>query len=466
MYKIGIATTDVFQYDPITDKDGHIYKLVEESLFLCGLDEENYDTPNWNPFRDIVSSGNLVVIKPNLVMHKNYRRGHEEDVECVYTQPSVVRPIIDYVLKAMNYDGQVIVGDAPVQECDFEELIEKSGYRELIDEYQNKGYDISLKDFRGVVSVSDYGVLHQKTNETAQFEIVNLGEESEFSKLPADKLNKIRITNYDPEELLKHHNTKVQEYCVAKEILDADVIINMPKPKTHKKAGMTGCLKNFVGINCRKEYLPHHTMGSVKSGGDEYCEQSRLKMKRTRNHDLFCKCVHKEKYFAARIYQAVIILQDMIIGMLYKDKTSFGSWAGNNTISKTIIDLNKILLYADKGGIIKSTPQRKIFNVADMVISGEHNGPMAPISKEVGLIIAGYNSYAIDVTISSIMGIDIGRLPTLGNAAKPVGELNICDPKEEIIVFSKDKRFNMKTPKDLKGIKKFKAPDDWEEVFI
>ncbi len=466
MYKVGIASTDIFRYDPITDKNGHIYKLVEESLFLCGLDEENYDTPNWNPFGSFISSGNLVVIKPNLVMHKNYRKGYEKDVDCVYTQPSVVRPIIDYVLKAMNYKGQIIVGDAPVQECDYEILIEQSGYKELIEEYQKNGYDIKLKDFRGVVSVSDYGVLHQKANEEAQFRIVNLGKDSEFSKMSDDKLKKIRITNYDPEELLKHHNTYVQEYCIATEILDADVIINMPKPKTHKKAGMTACLKNLVGINCRKEYLPHHTMGSIKSGGDEYCEQSRLKMRRARNHDLFCQYVHKGKYIAARVCQAIIILQDMIIGMLYKDKTSFGSWAGNNTISKTIIDLNKILFYADKGGIIKSTPQRKIFNVADMVISGEHNGPMAPMSKEVGLIIAGYNSYAIDMTISSIMGIDIERLPTLENAVKPVGELNICDPKEEIIIFSKDERFNMKTPKDLKGIKRFKAPDDWEEVFL
>lgn len=52
-------------------------------------------------------------------------------------------------------------------------------------------------------------------------------------------------------------------------VMDADVIINVPKPKTHRIAGMTAALKNFVGINVRKEYLPHHTMGDHSTGGDE-----------------------------------------------------------------------------------------------------------------------------------------------------------------------------------------------------
>jgi uncharacterized protein (DUF362 family) len=30
--------------------------------------------------------------------------------------------------------------------------------------------------------------------------------------------------------------------------LQADVFINLPKPKTHKRAGITGAMKNLVGI--------------------------------------------------------------------------------------------------------------------------------------------------------------------------------------------------------------------------
>ena len=50
----------------------------------------------------------------------------------------------------------------------------------------------------------------------------------------------------------------------------------MPKPKCHRKAGMTSALKNFVGANVRKEFLPHHTMGSIKEGGDEYFVTSKI----------------------------------------------------------------------------------------------------------------------------------------------------------------------------------------------
>ena len=53
-------------------------------------------------------------------------------------------------------------------------------------------------------------------------------------------------------------------------IIDADLVINVPKLKTHKKAGVTGALKNLVGINGNKEFLPHHRKGGAASGGDCY----------------------------------------------------------------------------------------------------------------------------------------------------------------------------------------------------
>ncbi len=464
MYKVSVVSTNDIYYD--LGSDGHIYKMVEESLFLLGLDKDNYGKQTWNPLGKYIRPRNSVVIKPNLVLHKNYRKGYEDDIECVFTQPEVVKPIIDYTIKALNGEGKIIVGDAPVQECDFEELIEKSGYRELIDEYKGKGVDISLKDFRGVRSVSDYGVLHQSINENAEYCIVKLGKESEFNGVSDRVLKRIRITNYNPDELLKHHNENIHEYCVAKDILEADVIINMPKPKTHRKAGMTACLKNLVGINCRKEYLPHHTIGASSESGDEYKAKSKFKQCRTRNHDMFCKCVYEEKYIKARFYQVLVILQDMTVKYFYKDKTSFGSWSGNTTISKTTIDLNKILLYADKTGIIRKEKQRQLFNVCDMIISGEKNGPMAPTSKKVGLIISGENSYSIDMIISKMMGINVELLPTLKCAKEISGNIKICDIDEHIVIYSNDNKYDKADINDLTGCIRYNAPEGWEDVFV
>ena len=72
----------------------------------------------------------------------------------------------------------------------------------------------------------------------------------------------MRITNYDYHEVNRHHRGDRHEYCISEACLSADVIINLPKPKTHRKAGYTGALKNMVGINAAKDYLPHHTKGS------------------------------------------------------------------------------------------------------------------------------------------------------------------------------------------------------------
>jgi uncharacterized protein (DUF362 family) len=58
--------------------------------------------------------------------------------------------------------------------------------------------------------------------------------------------------------MAKTHHPGVHQYLVAKEVIEADIIINLPKLKTHRKAGVTCALKNLIGINGNKEYLPHH----------------------------------------------------------------------------------------------------------------------------------------------------------------------------------------------------------------
>lgn len=483
MYKIAIEYNDQAQYahefSPMIEypeypwkyenylsKDNVIYNMVRNCLIDLGLDEEHIDTKDWNPFCEYIKPGNTVVVKPNLVMHKNYRKGHESDVECVYTQPCVVAAVIDYVVIALKGEGKIIVGDAPVQECDFDTLLKTSGYDRLINKYKVRGIDIEIKDFRGMVSISDYGVLKQSIIPEAGYIIVKMNEHSEFADVENSTLNRLRITNYDPQELLLHHNVKVHEYCIAEDILRADCVINMPKPKTHKKAGITACLKNLVGINCRKEYLPHHTTGSALEGGDEYNHKSKLKATLSKTHDRFCECVFQKKYISARLFQAKQILLDLFIKKGTLDHTSFGSWMGNHTISKTIIDLNKILIYADKKGTIQEKPQRKVFNIADMIISGQHNGPMAPESRPVGIVMAGENSFAMDLVIATLMRARIEKIPTF-QMCNDDKKLSIYDKKSSIIVLSHDNKWKHIKIEDFNNNNTFyfKAPDDWEECF-
>ena len=408
-----------YQYSFISDKPNCVYDAVRDSFRLLGLDSEHFGSTEWNPLKSFVKPGDYVVIKPNLVMDSNPL---ESGLYGLVTNPSVVAPIIDYVVIALKGNGKIVLGDAPVQGCDFEKLIEKSGYNRLIEFYKDilpKSISIILKDFRGIISSSVNGIRHYK--ETSEKGIVvDLGESSSFFKETEKYISNLRITNYDPSILNSHHRKGKHEYLIDTDILKADAIINLPKPKTHRKAGMTISLKNMVGINVRKEYLPHHSNGSVKEGGDCYRDPSIFKkMQNVCLDKTNFYSQTKKKPFMARLYGNLSRLC-RLMQKIFGDKDGYfeGSWYGNDTISKTISDLNKIVLYADKNGVMKDVPQRKLFIVADMIISGEGEGPLAPTSKAVGLIAAGENPVAFDCAISYLAGMKLDMFNTIKQIEK------------------------------------------------
>lgn len=196
----------------------------------------------------------------------------------------------------------------------------------------------------------------------------------------------------------------------------------MPKPKSHRKAGVTISLKNFVGINTRKEFLPHHTMGSIKEGGDEYERKSLLHSLRSHIWDRKNTLQYNGKYIRTKFYNYLNLICTVFL-KIGNNQYSEGSWYGNSTICKTIVDLNKITLYADKNGNIQNSPQRKMLIIADMIISGEKEGPVCPSPKEVGLIAAGTNPVRFDDHIARLMGFNPDNIPTFVLAKKQTDEL-------------------------------------------
>lgn len=77
-----------------------VYSMVREFLRLHGFDEANYGTSQWNPLGELISPGDTVLIKPNLVKHKN-KLGY--DARSVFTHGSVIRAVLDYVYIALNH---------------------------------------------------------------------------------------------------------------------------------------------------------------------------------------------------------------------------------------------------------------------------------------------------------------------------------------------------------------------------
>src|SRR4030095_1890381 len=72
------------------------------------------------PFGALIEPGARVLIKPNFVLHYNQGTG---GMEPMITHASVVRAVVNAALQAEP--SEVLVGDAPIQTCNFSTLLEE-----------------------------------------------------------------------------------------------------------------------------------------------------------------------------------------------------------------------------------------------------------------------------------------------------------------------------------------------------
>lgn len=286
-------------YDDISKEENKIYDSIRKTFHALGLDDSHYGTKYWNPLGESISPRQTILIKPNMVKHINDTPVN--GVDCLYTHPSLVRAVLDYVLIALNGEGRIVIADAPVQSCDFDELYHNSGYDKIIDFYKQRGINVELYDLRKETAVIEHGIVVRHKNSSYNDICIDLSKQSAFSDLNEQQLKNLRITDYSPTVMNKHHTKSKHEYSISKIALEADVIINMPKIKTHRLAGMTGALKNMVGINSRKDYLPHHRIGDISSGGDQFRKDNSIRKILNLLSDMRNRNIENKKYLAAKI---------------------------------------------------------------------------------------------------------------------------------------------------------------------
>lgn len=157
-----------------------------------------------------------------------------------------------YIYIALKGKGKIIIADAPLQKCDFLKVTIENGTRLIVDYYKKHGIKIELIDFRKERAITDSSGrikgIEKLNGDPRGYTVVDLGEDSLLHDI-IDDYKKFRVTNYNPNLMKLHHNHKKNEYLIPNTILEVDVIINLPKPKTHRKAGITGAMKNLVSIN-------------------------------------------------------------------------------------------------------------------------------------------------------------------------------------------------------------------------
>src|SRR5262249_46288237 len=373
-----------YRYEDLSSEPNDVYTGVRDLLISLRLDEAHFNTKKWNPLGEIIRPGDNVMIKPNFVMDRHLLSG---DYNCVVTHGSVIRAVLDYVLIALQAKGTVTVADAPMIDNDFQRIANRTGLAEIATYFSRHGTNIGVYDLRVEnVELRDGLIVRRFSlpGDPAGYDRIDLGQDSEFADV-AGLHKRYRGADYDSAETLRHHNNKVNEYLLSKTVLQSDVFINMPKLKTHKKIGVTLNLKNLVGINGDKNWIPHYRIGSPKHQGDEFGSSSIL-----RHMESLLKDSFKEKAF--RIAQEGSKAKLLVARFLRKaqktvvDHTNFakiraGGWYGNDTIWRSVLDLNKILLYADREGVMRSERQRRFFSVVDGIIGGEGDGPLLAMPK-------------------------------------------------------------------------------------
>lgn len=151
---------------------------------------------------DCISAGTQVLLKPNLISSMPPERA-------VCTHPAVVRAVAEWALRR---GAHVIVADQP-------------GYA-LTDDAQTC--------FR------DTGLVEALTDLPVELRLLARG-------------------GYDTVALESHH--RLREVLFAKDVLAADVVVNLPKAKTHSQTLFTGAVKNMFGAVAPKQRLGVHLLG-------------------------------------------------------------------------------------------------------------------------------------------------------------------------------------------------------------
>jgi uncharacterized protein (DUF362 family) len=403
-----------FSTDTISPEPNEAYDMVRSSLYGLGLDAENFGTNKWNPLGEYVKANSRILIKPNWVNHENPVGG----LDCTVTHPSIIRCMIDYCVIAK---AQIIeIGDAPIQDCDFDRLMEIQGYNRMFSFFQCKGIQLVITDFRITISEKSVkGTFLQKKNvniDNTKIIEFDLKNSSHFNDLTRN--HRYRIANYYDDNLNTRHNKDHHKYLIAKSVVDADLIINLPKPKTHRFAGLTGAQKNFIGICVDKEYLPHYRVGTPVNEGDESNIHSALGDIIAKLNQRRCKYIEKQKINMQLFYKFFMAgIKRMQKIARQEPQFVVGQWYGNDTIWRTVLDINFVLLYGNKDGILDmNSMPRNILNIGDLIIAGEKNGPLEPSPKPLGIILASNNCSVFDYVFCKITGFDYNIIPTIKNS--------------------------------------------------
>jgi uncharacterized protein (DUF362 family) len=365
-----------------------------------------------------IAPGDKVVLKPNWVKEHDERKPGPGQWEHVVTHPTVIEAVARWVAERLQGRGSITICDAPQTDSAFGALRAYCGLDGIIERCRQRfsGIRFELLDLRPEEWTAVDGVTVARTKlagDPRGSTHVHLDDASEFVGFHGE--GRLYGASYDMAETNAKHAGERHEYMLCRTPMDADVLINLPKLKTHKKVGVTCALKNLVGINANKNWLPHHTEGTPDDGGDQF-PATTVKARLEHSWMSAAKRWLKNRPGMSRLFVPAKKVGRLIFGDTQQVVRS-GNWHGNDTCWRMVLDLNKCLFFFDGAGNRRTKPLRYLA-VVDGIVAGEGNGPMAPDAKPCGVILAGTHPVAVDCVAATLMGFDWQKLRLLRESFK------------------------------------------------
>lgn len=363
--------------------------------FISELISRHFKTENFKNKR--------ILLKPNWVKHSV----ELSDEICLRTNDDFLISLLEVVLKFEP--ESVLIGDAPIQGCIWEKVVTEdliSRIKVLSESYK---IPIRIKDFRRVTFNPEKNNPEKDRNPLSDYIIFDLGKQSYLEPITDKEKNLFRVTNYNPDRLAESHSPGVHKYCITKELFDADIIISIPKVKTHQKTAITAALKNLVGLNGDKDYLPHHKFGGVENGGDCYPNKNILRYCSELAIDFANRRQGKLLYWIGLKLSSVLWRLSRPTNEHYLS----AGWHGNDTTWRMVLDLNKIVEYGNRDGTISNEPVRQLISICDGIIGGQGDGPLKPSPLALGIISITNNSGINDMAMAELMRFESKSIPML-----------------------------------------------------
>lgn len=398
--KASIVKVENYSWDEVN-------KGLDEVLELLGFNTTN-------PFESFIRPGMRVFIKPNWVASR-WREScdHKGDIYSVITHPNLIEAVCDRVALALDGKGEIIVGDNPSIDADFNELLELTKIKKIEKKYAVK---CTVIDMRPLFcdNLENYGnkeAMKKQSGDPLGEVEVNLRDKSLLYNVDSSLF---RGVFDDRTDTVKSHTGDQQLYTFGRSLYEADVYISIPKLKTHQKVGVTLNLKGLVGSVTQKNQLVHWRVGTPETGGDEYASRA--------------------EYEASK----------------KSSVTHRGAWPGNDTIWRMVVDLYQCMLERE----------RKYFTIIDGIVGGEGQGPFCPNTKESKVILASDDLLIGDIVATRLMGFNPQKIKYINYFMELMGIQ--FDDIEIISNIFESNNFFIKKDRYLD----FSIPEQWEGIKV